>query len=200
MPKVSDAYKQNKRNIILRSAEECFGKQGFKETTIDDIAKHSKTSKGSIYLYFKSKEEIFLQLNEEATANYLDTAPFEKMKSATEKLEHVFGMNGAWDINDRTRNFIRLQIETWIYLSRQEKYHQIMQNRIDRFTSFLMNIIDEGIENGEFREDLNSRTVALMFFAIQDGIALDTVVNPTFDSYKEIWDLVSNVLLSYIIK
>lgn len=47
---------------ILNSAAELFGERPFHEVTMDDIAKHANTSKGSIYARFKSKEDLYLGL------------------------------------------------------------------------------------------------------------------------------------------
>ena len=47
------------RQRILEAALSCFMRQGYNSTTMDDIAGESGTSKGTLYWYFKSKEELF---------------------------------------------------------------------------------------------------------------------------------------------
>src|ERR671914_2718244 len=58
-PKVTTQYKNELREKILESAIECFAKTGFDRTKMDDIASLSDVSKGTLYLYFKSKEDLF---------------------------------------------------------------------------------------------------------------------------------------------
>lgn len=54
--------KEHRRSAILNAARKLFFEKGFKYVTVDDIAKKSELSKGSIYLYFKSKEEIYTHI------------------------------------------------------------------------------------------------------------------------------------------
>lgn len=60
--KMKEERKEKKRELILRGAERIFAKHGYKKTSVDEIASEAKVSKGAVYLYFKSKEEIFRTL------------------------------------------------------------------------------------------------------------------------------------------
>ncbi len=57
--------REETRRKILQSAAQVFSEKGFYGSVVDDIVKASGTSKGAIYFYFNSKEEIFLSLVEE---------------------------------------------------------------------------------------------------------------------------------------
>jgi AcrR family transcriptional regulator len=50
---------KEKRETILTAASQLFGHYGYRRTSIDDIAQEARIAKGTVYLYFKSKEEIF---------------------------------------------------------------------------------------------------------------------------------------------
>jgi AcrR family transcriptional regulator len=54
--------KVQRKRAILRAAQQLFFKKGFKSVTVASIAKQAKLSKGAVYLYFKSKEEIYAQI------------------------------------------------------------------------------------------------------------------------------------------
>lgn len=54
--------KQDTRERIMEAALELFARYGFKKTTVDDIARESGVGKGTVYLYFSSKEEIALEV------------------------------------------------------------------------------------------------------------------------------------------
>jgi len=54
--------KDSRRMLILKSARTLFFAKGFKNVTVDKIARFSELGKGSIYLYFNSKEEIYAQI------------------------------------------------------------------------------------------------------------------------------------------
>jgi AcrR family transcriptional regulator len=54
--------KEQRKRTILKAAQKLFFKKGFKAVTVENIAKQAKLSKGAVYLYFKSKEEIYAQI------------------------------------------------------------------------------------------------------------------------------------------
>jgi AcrR family transcriptional regulator len=58
MPKVSEEHRATRRLDILAAACRCFARDGFHATSIADIITESSLSAGSVYLYFKSKNEI----------------------------------------------------------------------------------------------------------------------------------------------
>src|SRR5207249_8991221 len=59
MPKVVPEYKEEARSRILDAANKVFAERGYHEATMEDIAKRLGVSKGAIYLYFSSKEDLF---------------------------------------------------------------------------------------------------------------------------------------------
>jgi AcrR family transcriptional regulator len=52
---------ENRRSAILKAAREVFARRGFAETSVDDIAAAAGIAKGTAYLYFSSKEQIYLE-------------------------------------------------------------------------------------------------------------------------------------------
>lgn len=71
---------KEKREAILAAARQLFGHYGYRRTSIDDIAQEARVAKGTVYLYFKSKEEIFRALCQQL----LDT-----VLTATEEAVHT---------------------------------------------------------------------------------------------------------------
>jgi AcrR family transcriptional regulator len=55
-----EGEKLQRRNDIVEAAEELFDKKGYAGTTIEEVARRTELSKGTIYLYFKSKDDLFL--------------------------------------------------------------------------------------------------------------------------------------------
>jgi AcrR family transcriptional regulator len=56
---------KNRREKILRAAEKVFGTMGFADASITDITREAETAQGTLYIYFKGKEQIFSELVEE---------------------------------------------------------------------------------------------------------------------------------------
>jgi AcrR family transcriptional regulator len=69
MPKNEEKCKQMRedmRDRILKESSLYFAKNGFGDTKISDLAKHIGIGQGTIYLYFKSKEELFEEIRKAA--------------------------------------------------------------------------------------------------------------------------------------
>ena len=58
--------KQQRREEIMQAAEEVFFSKGFEKSTMDDVAEKAELSKGTLYLYFKSKEDLHMAVARKA--------------------------------------------------------------------------------------------------------------------------------------
>jgi AcrR family transcriptional regulator len=66
--------KRTRQQEILKAARELFVSKGFRETTLDEIARHAEFGKGTLYNYFANKDEIFLGIVEQAVEDSLAIA------------------------------------------------------------------------------------------------------------------------------
>src|SRR3989442_3855443 len=64
MPKTSAAAKEARRMQILNAAVRCFAREGYYATTIEDLVTETGLSRGALYLYYPSKEAIYLAISE----------------------------------------------------------------------------------------------------------------------------------------
>lgn len=68
----ADADKQSRRRDLLRAAAAAFADQSYAAVTVAEIARGAGLAKGTVYLYFETKEELFLQLVLEQLGEWLD--------------------------------------------------------------------------------------------------------------------------------
>jgi TetR/AcrR family transcriptional regulator len=87
----ADVVTDFRRAQVIAAARERFSKHGLAGTTMDGIAKSAGVAKGTVYLYYKSKEDIFRQILEEDLTSLLD--------------ETVPMINGPGTIEDKLRGF-----------------------------------------------------------------------------------------------
>src|SRR5207253_6837664 len=64
MPKTSEAAKEARRTQILNAAVRCFARKGYYATTIEDLVTETGLSRGALYLYYPSKEAMYLAISE----------------------------------------------------------------------------------------------------------------------------------------
>ncbi|MCK4750411.1 MAG: TetR/AcrR family transcriptional regulator [Bacteroidales bacterium] len=86
-----DREKQQRREEIVQAAEKVFFSNGFERSTMDDIAEQAELSKGTLYLYFKSKEDLHMAVARKAIVllNTITNAVLEVKGNALEKLIHM---------------------------------------------------------------------------------------------------------------
>jgi AcrR family transcriptional regulator len=65
MPKIAEQVRAARRDQIIAAALACFAQAGYHATTMADVAEQAGVSKGTPYLYFESKEALFIALHEE---------------------------------------------------------------------------------------------------------------------------------------
>jgi AcrR family transcriptional regulator len=68
---------EQKRQVVLRTAARIFSQRGFHQTTLADVADELHVSKPALYHYFKSKDEILLEIQHAAIAQITEAAPDE---------------------------------------------------------------------------------------------------------------------------
>jgi AcrR family transcriptional regulator len=178
-PIVSDEYKEKKKREILKSALACFAKKGFEAATIDDIVAHSGISKGAIYNYFKSKDEIYLELMGANTRRILEelTSELSRQKTAYEKMEYLFSVYLDRDLTVK-RNIENsvVQFEFKLHSSRSEELISILNDRRkEYFIPLIAEILSEGQLSGEFAKDFNPELYADIFWSLIDGVSLQIV-------------------------
>lgn len=190
-PKISEEAKEQRKIAILEAAERCFNRKGYYETSIDDIVHESLMSKGAIYTYFDSKEEIFISL-----MNYITQQSFaavdEKLAqfaTASEKLRYLISRN--YLLYESAQNMQRVHYEFWLYAASSPVLKEMMERRKKLFDSVIENIIKEGIEQGEFRKNIDTEMVAAMYWHFRDGIWLHqlTTGDPVqFEKYIRLFE------------
>lgn len=146
MPKLSEDKKIERKKKILAAALNEFSEKGYSATSVDDIINNANISKGLIYTYFKSKEEIFLQLAEywEEMTDQRTVLNFEFPKefTLTEKLITVWdGIVDTWTLENL--QFARIQFEFWFESSKIPQLKEIMKKKSNTSFRIIENIIVE---------------------------------------------------------
>jgi len=139
-----------KKEWILNTAAEIFAKKGYEKTTLEEIAAELKMTKGSLYYYFRGKEDILFQsllIAHRLANDVLRKISAKKGLSPKEKLslaikEHVKVL---------TKKFVYATLRQQDLLLPGKLRNAVMAER-DRFQKTFMGIIREGIEDGSFRQ------------------------------------------------
>jgi AcrR family transcriptional regulator len=166
-PNVSDERKTQ----ILNAAEGVFTKRGFNEARMDDIAEKTGLSKGTLYLYFKSKDDLIIAILERI---------FQREFRQLEDLQQddVSASDAMMKLTDLiTKDIVSMLrlipiIYNFLALAFRNKYVQrALKDYINHYLNILIPIIQRGIDAGEFRS-VDAREVAIAAGAIIEGTML----------------------------
>ena len=160
---------QERRQQIMDAALNCFARKGYHKTTMDDIVAESGLSKGSLYWYFKSKDELFFSL---INSFFLEIqqdmdAIFEQPTSATDKLRalsHEFA-----SFYEEVAEFLNVFFEFWMLGALNEQLNHLFHDMLSRYRGVIASIIEDGINAGEFKE-VNADQLAVTVMAAYDGL------------------------------
>jgi TetR/AcrR family fatty acid metabolism transcriptional regulator len=176
-----------RRAQILDAALRCFARRGYHSATMDDLAKDSGLSKGSLYWYFDSKLDVFLALFDRFTDQILTgwaaiERPGENARtSMREGLETVLEMIGG------QRELMFVWAEFLALPEGRARMGEVYRTSRERLEA----IVVAGVERGEFRQ-LNAPATAATLLAAAEGLALQAMVDPTFEIASHLdglWDL-----------
>ena len=160
--------KKVKRQVIINAAVEVFSRNGFQDSTISQIARKANVAEGTIYQYFKNKEDLFFSI------------PIDKTKEFYGELElHLEGIHGA---GNKIRKFV------WYYLYHLQENPEyaralMLEMRVNRnfaktktfepyrpLTRKILEIIEEGQEEGIIRKDVTSYMVRHLILGMLEHI------------------------------
>jgi AcrR family transcriptional regulator len=141
------------REEILSAAEKVFAAKGFFPTTMSDIARKAEFGTGTLYKYFKSKEELYFTLIDEKVeeVNRLVNAELFQKTSAVEKIRKVLGLQ--FEFIERNRDFFR------IYISERSRFEWTIKDDLGKgihdkmitYINALAEVMRQGIKEGEFK-------------------------------------------------
>jgi AcrR family transcriptional regulator len=162
---------EERKDQIMTAAEEVFTHKGFDEARMDDIAEETGLSKGTLYLYFKSKDDLIIAI--------LDRI-FQREFRAIENIDlsSMSATEAIWLFTDRVTNdikiFLRLMPIAYEFLAmdfRNKIVQKALKMHINRSMDIFLPVIQKGIETGEFRT-VDAHEVGVAIGAIIEGTML----------------------------
>ncbi len=163
-----DELKRHRREEILRAAVEVFADRGYFAARMREVAERAGVADGTLYLYFKGKEDLLVSILEEYAEAFLTRArrdaekasdPSDKLRIVVER--HLFSMESdralaqVFQIELRhTRRFLR----------------QVAKGKVAQYLGLLQEIIADGRQAGAFRTDVPIEVAARAVFGAVDEV------------------------------
>jgi AcrR family transcriptional regulator len=141
------------RKEILLAAEKLFAAKGFFPTTMSEIAQEAQFGTGTLYKYFKSKEDLYFTLIDEKTAEINDPvkAELSKKMSAVERIEKILRIQ--FEFVEKNRDFFR------IYISERNRFEWTVKDDLGKsihekmvsYIHLLAQVMNQGIKDATFK-------------------------------------------------
>jgi len=173
---------EERKDQIMNAAEEVFSQKGFSDARMDDIAEETGLSKGTLYLYYKSKDDLIIAI--------LDRIFQREFKAfGTLDIASTSATEAIWSFAERTSNDIRMMMRllpiTYEFMGlafRNKFVQKAFKTYFNRYMDILIPIIQHGIDTGEFRP-ADPKEVAIAMGAVMEGTLLlwvydHSLVNP----------------------
>jgi TetR/AcrR family fatty acid metabolism transcriptional regulator len=172
----SPVLKVDKSARILDAAEKIIGEKGFSRATITDIAKAAEVAEGTVYEYFKNKEDLLFSIFSEHFQNHLESLDeiFE-IKTPLRKLSRFIRYHFL--IFLAQPSFLKIFVLNGLF--NLHFYRSEAFGIFKRYLAYVSSIIEEGQRDGSIRQDVNSRLFVNLFAGVFSHVALRWfVVNP----------------------
>jgi len=180
--------KTNKRERILAAAKSVFAEKGFAGTAVADIATRAEIGKGTVYEYYKSKEDLFFAVFEWFIEQGAAAAKVEIAVLGQSVSERLAALSASI-INQwaELKGEFTLVMEFWAASSSsqgRDRFRQAFRNLYGRYRSIVAALLREGMARGEYRGDLASESIAAALVGAWDAMFLQAWFDDDFDLYR----------------
>jgi len=160
MPKISEERRAERREQILAAARSCFAEHGYEGATVARLEDATGLSRGAIFNYFASKEELFIELAVEDARELSDLWVREGLEAV---VQHVLALDPAW-------------LGVYLELIRRVRTDRDFRDRVEERQKDVVPVnrarIEEAQRSGEFRDDLDPREIGAFVNLVLNGLAL----------------------------
>ena len=172
------------REKILSAAAACFAEKGYSGCSVQDIADHAGVSKGSLYVYYKSKEDLF-----KAMIRVEHGMGAERARKAAAQPPYLSGI--IWFMTECIRNSgfpmdHRLWTEVLAVASRDSSIKEAFVESERSTRKFFVELLEKAAEAGEIDGSLDLNAVSIWLYALGDGLIARTADDPEYDFQKNL--------------
>jgi TetR/AcrR family fatty acid metabolism transcriptional regulator len=169
------ATRGNKRAAILRAAIDVFAERGYFNAQVADVARAAGVAAGTVYLYFRSKDELLVSIFEMTMREAIEEgrSALAGVGNPVERLRRIATLHLERMGRDR-----RLAIVFQVELRQSTKFmEQFSSTQLREYLGILRHVIADGQAQGCFRVGINPTLAAKMLFGALDEMATNWILS-----------------------
>ncbi len=185
LPKLKPEELESRRQEIISAARACFLRNGFHQTTTDEICREASITPGGLYHYFASKDELIaavIDTNAQTAVVRMKTLIAEAMTAETafrQVAQFFFETMQDPDIDNTTR----LELEIWVEGMKNEKLGVSSRRAWTMRLEWLEALVDRGVQDGIYnREVVDPHAFASLMLAVSIGLRVGRLLGTDFDT------------------
>jgi TetR/AcrR family transcriptional regulator, transcriptional repressor of aconitase len=160
MPKISDERRAERLEQILVGARRCFAENGYEGATVAKLEREIGLSRGAIFNYFPSKEDLFIELAVRDSARMSEIWLEHGLEAV---VREVMELDPAW---------LSVYLELFRRVRNDDDFRERIESRQKEIAPANRARIEEAQRSGEFRDDLGPREVGIFVNLVLNGLAL----------------------------
>ncbi len=165
----------DKRDLILRAATRVFAQNGFFQSQVADVARVAGVAAGTVYLYFKSKDDILVAIFERSMREVIaeGRAAVSGVSDPAERLRRIAHLHLGRLGRDK-----HLAVVFQVELRQSVKFMERFSTTFLRdYLKLIRDAIAEGQHSGAFRHDISATTATKIFFGALDEMATNWMLS-----------------------
>lgn len=189
--------KEHRREEILNAAQKVFFTKGLQAATMDEVAEVAELSKGTLYLYYKSKEDLYLAVMMRGMG--ILYSMFEPIALSQEPtvIKLVKMTEAYYEFFQQHRNYFRM-----FYFFQNPQFHKQVSDEMmqcctgenQRVWELVVQVIQQGIDEGDLRSDISPMVMGVIVWSSANAIMT------RMDTQQEYFQTTMNVNLEDVLK
>lgn len=165
----------DKRDAILRAAIKVFARHGYFQSQVADVARVAGVAAGTVYLYFRSKDDLLVSIFERTMRDAIDEgrAALAEVRDPAERLRRIARVHLERLGRDRDLAVV-VQVELRQSIKFMERFSS---THLQEYLTIIRRTIEDGQASGAFRSDVNAIVAAKVFFGALDEMATNWMLS-----------------------
>ena len=160
MPKISDERRAERLEQMLVGARRCFAQNGYEGATVAKLEREIGLSRGAIFNYFPSKEDLFVELAVRDSARMSEVWVEHGLEAV---VREVMELDPAW---------LSVYLELFRRVRNDDDFRERIESRQKEIAPANRARIEEAQRSGEFRDDLGPREIGIFVNLVLNRLAL----------------------------
>lgn len=193
---LKERQRQERVELILNAAEAVMAEKGYYEMSMDEIAARVGIAKGTIYLHFPGKEDLFIALFKRGLTSFLGgiSQIANQPLSATERLKLILVQ--AYDEQRKKQSQVFMAVFSGGNLRKETVLKQLqMREYMKELASYISKILEDGKATGEFDASIQTSVMLTAFLALLNRPHYEEILGENSFSAEELANQVGRVYL-----